>query len=179
MNPPIVMTVVRYFFELISVEVHPKARGDCLELCRFLSELSVCDYYFTNKKPSHTALACILTAFEGHSHDILPREHRQKFADLAWKIAKVNCTVQEVHESRLRLRDIYQKGQFHKPKPERSIIRVSGGQSPDNVSRRSVSNSSVDENSTDDIAQNQNCMGNEHMRMSSAHVHDELMDEYR
>ena len=181
MNPPIVMTAVRFFFQLIPAEVDPKARSDCLELCRFLSELSVGDYYFTNKRSSYIALSCILTAFEGQSHDIFPREHRQKFVDLAWKIAKVNCTVQEVHDSRLRLRDIYQRGQCHKPKRERNYGTEPGGQSSDNISRRLVSesDSSEDEISANDVSQNSDSVGNEHVRMNSGYVHNEPMDKYR
>ncbi|GFH46953.1 hypothetical protein CTEN210_03428 [Chaetoceros tenuissimus] len=105
-SPPIVMELVRTFFELLPQEVTDNAKRDCLELTRFLSELSVCDYFFVDKKPSNVALACILTAFE-------------------------------VHECRLRLRDIYQRGQYHKPKEDVFDDRMSGGRSPDNVMRRS------------------------------------------
>lgn len=52
MNPPTVMAAIRNFFKLIPLKVASTARNVCLELSRFLAELSVCDYYFTDKRPS-------------------------------------------------------------------------------------------------------------------------------
>lgn len=89
--------------------------------------------------------ACILTAFEDQSHEILPEQYRQGFVDQAFKTGKVNCTVQEVHDSRLKLREIYQNGRFLKPKNERC--------------------------SDDDVAQN---MDSSDTMMSSAFVSNEL-----
>jgi len=169
MNPPTVMAAIRNFFKLIPLEVAPTARNDCLELSRFVAELSVCDYYFTDKRPSHTALACILTAFEGQTHEHLPKQYRQKFVDQAFRIGKVNCTVQEVHDSRLKLREIYQNGQFHKQKNERS-----GGQSPSNVQNGNCNDG--DEHSANDVGQN---MDSSHVMVSSSYVSDEPMDGCR
>lgn len=157
------MELVRTFFELLPQEVTDNAKRDCLELTRFLSELSVCDYFFVDKKPSNVALACILTAFEGQSHQVLPREYRQQFVDQAWNIAQVNCTMPQVHECRLRLRDVYQRGQYHKPKEDVFDDRMSGGRSPDNVMRRS--------NGGTDSVQREQC-NNHVVQVSSTLVND-------
>lgn len=133
MNPPTVMTGVRLFLDLLSTDISSQAVMECTELSRFLSELSVCDYFFTTKKPSHIALACILTAFEGLSQDCVSRAHRQHFVDCAFKVSGIDCTVSEVLDCRLRLRELYDKGQYQRSMFERS--RGTGGQSPDNVAR--------------------------------------------
>lgn len=133
MNPPTVMTAVRLFLELLSREITNQVRVECTELSRFLSELSVCDYFFTTKRPSHIALACILTSFEGLSQDCIPRAIRQQFVDSAFKISGIDCTASEVLECRLRLRELYDKGQYQRPNHGEG--RGSGGQSPDNVAR--------------------------------------------
>lgn len=136
MSPPSVMSAVRYYVAMLGPDVQQKAKTDIVELSRFMSELSVCDYFFVTKKPTLIALACVLTSFEGISHDRLHRKHRQKFVNEVYRITKVNCTIEEVHECRIRLRDVYQRGNYHKPKDDPSHSeRASGGQSPDNVAR--------------------------------------------
>lgn len=175
------MEMVRNFFYLLPQQVSDTARRDCLELTRFLSELAVCDYFFADKRPSHVALACILTAFEGQSHDVLPRQCRQQFVDQAWKIAQVNCTVAEVHDCRLQLREIYQRGQYHKPKADREGSGVfddrEGGRSPDTVGRRipgvdSSTTAPSSANSSGNMMQ-QTCTV---VEMSSGYVRDEPID---
>eukprot|EP00557_Chaetoceros_sp_GSL56_P011965 CAMPEP_0176476442 /NCGR_PEP_ID=MMETSP0200_2-20121128/53_1 /TAXON_ID=947934 /ORGANISM="Chaetoceros sp., Strain GSL56" /LENGTH=325 /DNA_ID=CAMNT_0017872109 /DNA_START=115 /DNA_END=1092 /DNA_ORIENTATION=+ len=133
MNPPTVMTAVRLFLDLLATDISNQARLECTELSRFLSELSVCDYFFTTKKPSHVALACILTSFEGLSRDCVSRAHCQHFVDSAFRTSWIDCTVSEVLDCRLRLRELYDKGQYQRSTYERA--RGSGGQSPDNVAR--------------------------------------------
>jgi len=136
MHPPTVMSAARLYISLLSNEIDAQSRIDVIELSRFLSELSVCDYFFVTRKPSSVGLACILTAFEGVSHDRLPRKYRQKFVNDVYRIAKINCTVEEVHDCRLRLREIYERGNYHgKHDAPDAAHRGMRGQSPDNVSR--------------------------------------------
>lgn len=128
------MSAIRQYLSLLSPEVDAQSKIDVIELSRFLSELSVCDYFFVTRKPSSTALACILTAFEGVSHDHLSRKYRQKFVNDVYRTAKINCTISEVHECRIRLRDIYERGNYHRRKdvPEPSPREPS----PDHVAHR-------------------------------------------
>lgn len=49
---------------LVPEELPARARQDATELARFLTELSVCDYWFVDKKPSAIALAAIVNALE-------------------------------------------------------------------------------------------------------------------
>ncbi len=153
MNPPTVMSAIRFYVALFGNDVKSKAKSDVLELARFLSELSVCDYFFVTKNPTSVALACILTAFEGVSNDLLLRKQRQKFVNTVFRVTKINCTIEEVHSCRLRLREVYQRGNYHKPKGGTSERR-SGGQSPDNVTHRVENNDAnmEDESPSDNVA---------------------------
>jgi len=139
MNPPTVMVALQEYLAMLSPEMDTQSLSDVTELSRFLSELSVCDYFFVTKTPSSIALACVLTSFEGVSHEDLPRNLRQRFVNDVFRIAKINCTIEEVHLARLRLRDIYERGNYHKPKGSAGNRGDrNGGRSPVNITDRHV-----------------------------------------
>lgn len=52
------------------------------ELVQFLTELSVCDYYFTTRKPSSIGLGALLTTFDRFDEVTLPLRVRLTFLDL-------------------------------------------------------------------------------------------------
>lgn len=140
-HPPTVMDIIREYVAILSPDIGDQPKSDLHDLASFLSELSVCDYYFVGKKQSNIALACVLTAFEGIKHDRLPRCYRQQFVDDVYRLAKINCTVKEVHDCRLRLRDIYQLGGYSC----RSSLDRDGNQSPNNVKRTGETDSTINE----------------------------------
>lgn len=141
LHPPTVMGFIRDFISLLSDNVDERLHIDIYELATFLSELSVCDYFFVGKMPSNVALACVLTAFEGMSHDRLPRACRQEFVDDIFRLAKINCTVNEVHQCRLRLRDVYQRGGYNR----KAAIDREANQSPNNINQSNRTDSSRNE----------------------------------
>lgn len=63
-HPPTPLAYCRDFMNLVSSEISPVARHDVNELARFMTELSVCDYWFVTKKPSSIALASLINAME-------------------------------------------------------------------------------------------------------------------
>lgn len=146
MNPPSVLSAIRLFISLLQAEVPYSVKVDLIELSRFLSELSVCDYFFIVKKTSSIGLACVLTAFEGIPQAAFPKSLRQQFVNDVHHIAKINCTIDEVHACRLRLRNIYGRGNFARPRKNNLFAneRGSGGYSPTSASshaqRRNESN---------------------------------------
>jgi len=162
-HPSTVMDVIREYVALLSPEIGDQSKCDVYELASFLSELSVCDYYFVGKKQSNIALACVLTAFEGIKHDKLPRCYRQQFVDDIFRLAKINCTIKEVHECRLRLRDIYQLGGHSC----RSTLDRDGNQSPNNVNRANETDSLINEHQ--DIHSHEN-NAVKHVAMESSFV---------
>jgi hypothetical protein len=91
------------------------ARHDVLELSRFLTELSVIDYYFVVHRPSSVALAALLNAMEG-----VPGVSQAAINGLVGemnKIAKLDVSAPDVLECRDRLRLLYSQGGYSPPEP--------------------------------------------------------------
>ena len=63
-HPPIPFSFCQYFMKFVSSDTPPRIRHDIHELARFLTELSVCEYWFAKRKPSSVALAALINAIE-------------------------------------------------------------------------------------------------------------------
>jgi len=117
LSPPTIMSFVRPFLSLFDniviydssvASLTPKAISHVLGLARFLSELSMYEIYFVNRKTSHIALACVLTAFEGISRTEFPQEYRQKLVDKVYQLGRIDCTSKEVYACRVKLRQMFE-----------------------------------------------------------------------
>jgi len=80
-------------------------RHDIFELSRFLTELSVLDYFFVSKKPSCLAIATLLNALE-------ESEHVSKLARIDFEVhlcglVNLEHASFEVVECRRRLKQLY------------------------------------------------------------------------
>jgi len=105
-HPPTPMTQARHLLMLLPPSCN-KIRHDIAELSRFLTELSVCDYFFVTHKFSSIAMAAILTAMEEvYEYRILSR-FRPFFLDNVRNIAKIDPESMEVEECRNRIRHNY------------------------------------------------------------------------
>ena len=96
-------------------------RHDTLELSRFLSELSVIDYYFVTFKPSSVALAALLNAMEA-----IPGVSDEAQVDFERELQRVpglDPTRQDVNECRDRLRLLYAQGGYSRPEVEGAEAR--------------------------------------------------------
>lgn len=88
------------------------ARHDVLELARFLTELSVIDYYFVAKKPSSVALAALVYAMQ----EIPGAAQAEKdFAAQVEKVPGLRLDTPEVLECLERLRLLYVQGDYPGP----------------------------------------------------------------
>ena len=112
LHPPTPLAFVRDFMRLVSVEIDPGARHDVSELGRFMTELSVCDYWFVTKKPSSIALASLVNALELQGpRRVDPRykiEFLTRVVDLGIDIARD----EEILACYERLRQIYDAGGY-------------------------------------------------------------------
>lgn len=138
-HPPTPFSFTREFLMILPPEVSPEIRHDINELARFLTELSVCDYYFVTKKPSSVALAAMLNAIELQGS--LRQHPRIQGEFLAYLFnVGVNANDPEVVACYERLREMYVSGGYapdllvQDPEPcERiaTVSPVSVMQSPD------------------------------------------------
>lgn len=88
-------------------------RHDIWELSRFLTELSVIDYYFVIHKPSTVALAALLNSLED-MHSVAQAAKDEFLAEIS-KVAALNPARQEVLDCRNRLRLLYAQGEYTRP----------------------------------------------------------------
>jgi len=113
-HPPTPLTQVRHLLMLFPPSENTTvARHDLSELSRFLTELSVCDYFFVNHKFSSIAMAAILTAIEEVPDHRLLIPHKQWFFQNIREIAKIDPASAEIKECCLRIRNnYYELGRF-------------------------------------------------------------------
>jgi len=109
-HPPTSLCFIRHFMMLIPENsCSPLVIHEIKELSRFLTELSVCDYFFTTQKPSSIALAAILIALESVNEARDPLI-RHSFMNRVHQFAGVNCMLEEVEACKARLRETYNSG---------------------------------------------------------------------
>ena len=89
------------------------ARHDILELARFLTELSIIDYYFVSKNASSVALASLLNAMDEIPE--VPEEAIRDFAKELQRVPGLNMESPEVLDCRERLRLLYAQGGYSRP----------------------------------------------------------------
>jgi hypothetical protein len=88
-------------------------RYDILELSRFLTELSVVDYYFVGQKQSTVALAALFNAMEA-----MPSVSESAIDDLTRELTRIpnlDPNHEDVWESRTQLRVLYAQGGYERP----------------------------------------------------------------
>ena len=125
-HPPTPFSFVRELMNLLPQEISPPAKHDLNELARFLTELSVCDYYFVTKKPSSIALAALINAIDLQgSRNSYPRIKAQ-FLQHVIEVGLDITTDEETVVCYERLREMYIAGGYgpnleveESPTPER------------------------------------------------------------
>jgi len=111
-HPPTTLALSRHLIQLLPYDCSRPVRHDIMELSRFLSELSVCDYYFVTRKPSSIAIASLLIAIDGVDHLRLSTKQRQEFIYNVSSRAHIDCYSDEIVECRTRLQDMYHQGGY-------------------------------------------------------------------
>lgn len=107
---------------------HQNEIHEIKELSRFLSELSVCDYFFVQQTSIDTGLAALLTAVEIIDGSWKPGA-MDSFLSNVESIAGCDYRSQNVMECSSRLKETYIQGGFPaKEVPAKD--RIVGGESP-------------------------------------------------
>jgi len=131
-HPPTPFPFFRDLTKLISADVTPRLRHDISELARFLTELSVCDYYFVTRKPSSIAMASIINAMELMGpHKIDPR-YKVQFLHHVVEAGLDIANDDEIIQCYERLREMYIAGGYtptsdDDEEEENDTIRVETG----------------------------------------------------
>lgn len=113
-HPPTSLTTVKHFMLLIPEHsCPPHIFHEIKELSRFLTELSVCDYFFVQKKATTIGLASLLVAIGFIGEGFITPSAHQSFLDSVRIVAGCDYNSHEVLECKARLRDTYIQGGFH------------------------------------------------------------------
>lgn len=114
MHPPTAYSFTKHILFLLPyTSVNMDTRYDILELTRFLTELSVIDYYFVMHRQSVVAIAALLNSMEA-----IPSVSESAIADLKMELQRLPGLYPdrpEVEECRQRLRLLYQQGGYVRP----------------------------------------------------------------
>jgi hypothetical protein len=125
--------MVRHFSHLLPVNCcSSAARHDILELARFLTELSVIDYFFVTRSPSSIALASLLNALD--TTGTVSYHARLEFLENLKLLNGVSANTPEVEECRARLLDLYRQGGYTHAPPEDPVASNSRAETVSPVS---------------------------------------------
>ncbi|KAL3789031.1 hypothetical protein HJC23_008178 [Cyclotella cryptica] len=111
-HPPTPYSFVREMINLLPVQITPRDRHDTNELARFLTELSVCDYWFVTKKPSSIALASLINALELQGEPKIPCSFKIQLLQQLGSCGSDIIYDEEVITCYERLRDMYIAGGY-------------------------------------------------------------------
>ena len=112
-HPPIPFSFCRYFMMFVSSDTPPHIRHDINELARFLTELSVCEYWFVKKKPSSIALAALINAIELQGPSLVDPMYKIKFLQGVVDLnIDIDISDDEIIECYERLRLMYIEGGY-------------------------------------------------------------------
>jgi len=122
-HPPTAYCLCKHILFLLPYSaVSMEVRHDILELARFLSELSVIDYFFVDHRPSSVALAALTHAIE----DIpgVSESAQINFLSELDRVPGLDANSQEVQECRNRLRLQYAQGGYVRQDENREESRT-------------------------------------------------------
>lgn len=123
MHPPTPMTQIRHLLLMLPSTCNDKyVKNQIADLACFLSELSVCHYYFVSHKSSSIALASILTAMEAVEDSPFISKYKSEFLKNVRNIAKIDADRQEILECQIRLREIYYEQGYNQHQDETDMI---------------------------------------------------------
>ena len=106
-NPPTSVAFVHQLLKFVS-HAHPMIRRDMFELSRYLCELSLCDIFFCDRKPSSVAYAAILNVFDfmAKSHHISSHVSK-RFIDDVECMLRLDHRAADVIEARSRMQQMF------------------------------------------------------------------------
>ena len=110
-HPPIPFSFCRYFMVFVSGDIPRHIRHDINELARFLTELSVSEYWFVEKKPSSIALAALINAIELQGPSLVDPVYKIEFLE-GVVYMDIDISNDEIIECYERLRLMYIAGGY-------------------------------------------------------------------
>ena len=142
-HPPTSFAFCRDFMRLVSGDIAPRARHDVNELARFMTELSVCDYWFIAKKPSSIALAALINAIELQGPRKVDPRYKVEFLHRVVELGMDIASDDEIIECYERLREMFIAGGYTPNLEDPEVVRPRNEASRNGASRNGENNSRI------------------------------------
>ena len=110
MNPPTALLQAKYLMFILPRHVQRKA--EILEITRFLTEISVCDYYFVSQNLSTVALAALYSAFDIIGHTIVTDEDKIYFSQQVRLLTGLDSLTEDIYSCMCRLKHSFHQSGF-------------------------------------------------------------------
>jgi len=116
MHPPTSLAFIRHYLTLLPPDAARNGTWhDIMEMSRFLTELSVCDYFFVNHPPSAIGLAAVLNSLDGLDEHRLTPVQRETFLAEITSHSGLRHDAPAVTEVRTMLRQMYHQSTGNDP----------------------------------------------------------------
>lgn len=111
-HPPTPIAFCRDLMSLVSGDISESIRHDVMKNARFMTELSVCEYWFVSKKPSSIALASLVNAIELQGPHRISDIYKKDFLRRVVQIGIDIVNDKDFLDCYERLSEIYTEGGF-------------------------------------------------------------------
>mmetsp|Transcript_30121 Transcript_30121/g.52151 ORF Transcript_30121/g.52151 Transcript_30121/m.52151 type:complete len:334 (-) Transcript_30121:391-1392(-) len=144
-HPPTPFAFCGDLMLLMPGDINPQLRRNVSEMSGFMTELSVCDYWFVTKKPSSVALAAIINAIELQGPSRIDPRYKVEFLHRVVDIGMDIANDSEIIECYERLREMYISGGYAHNLEDETVDRelspvgVADGPDADNVNNDELS----------------------------------------
>eukprot|EP00586_Coscinodiscus_wailesii_P002207 CAMPEP_0172491940 /NCGR_PEP_ID=MMETSP1066-20121228/22878_1 /TAXON_ID=671091 /ORGANISM="Coscinodiscus wailesii, Strain CCMP2513" /LENGTH=305 /DNA_ID=CAMNT_0013261265 /DNA_START=85 /DNA_END=1002 /DNA_ORIENTATION=- len=104
-HPPTPQSVVSHLLLMFPQHVNPESTRRITDYATFLTELSVCEYFFVTRKTSSIALAALIVGMDNDPY--LSPVDRKTFLESVRQVTTIDSNSLEVEECRMNLQMLY------------------------------------------------------------------------
>jgi hypothetical protein len=109
-NPPTPLTQAKHLLFILPKNVHRK--GEILEITRFLTEISVCDYFFVPYTLSTVALAALYSAFDIAGESVVSEATKSYFVQQVHQLTGLDSLTEDVQVCMGRMKHSFHQSGF-------------------------------------------------------------------
>lgn len=110
MNPPIALVQAKHL--MFVLPRHVQRKSEILEITRFLTEITVCDYFFVSKKLSTVALAALYSAFDIIGTSCISEADKNYFKCEVRRLTTLESVTDDVLACVARMKHSFQQSGF-------------------------------------------------------------------
>ena len=110
MNPPTALVQAKHL--MFVLPRHVQRKSEILEITRFLTEISVCDYFFVSQKLSTVALAALYSSFDIIGNSCVSEADKIYFESEVRRLTGLESVTDDVLACMTRMKHSFQQSGF-------------------------------------------------------------------